>query len=201
MEDHAERLFELIESKSFGELTPEEKAFVLVHLTEQEYTIQQQVIAASAALEYNAEEPHALQVESGKKPFLSRTIPLYQALIGAACLVLLFILAGNRTNYSINWNFPEHPLEISLSNGASSMQIIHDTIVKEIPVFRPASGVIRDTITIVQNVLQQQRVQEVTQPIVYPELTEKLMESKSASLKDDQTARFLPQISLTNTMK
>lgn len=202
MEEHAERLFELIESKSFEKLTAEERAFVLTHLTEQEYSLQRQVIAASTALEYDAEEPYALQIPTKKKSFLNKTIPLYQAFIGAACLVLLFILAGNRNNYSLNWHFPENPLEISLTNGgAASVQIIHDTIVKEIQVFRPASGIILDTITIVQNVLQEQRVQPVTQPIVYPELTEKLMESKSTPLRDDQTARFLPQISMTNTMK
>lgn len=203
MEEHAERLFELIESKSFEELTQEERTFVLSHLTEQEFTLQRQVIAASTALEYEVEEPYALPIPQAKKPFLRRSIPLYQVVIGAACLVLLFLFAGNRNSYSINWRFPENPVEVSLANGAASVQIIRDTIVKEIPVFRPAFLVIHDTVTVVQHVLQQpeQRIQEVNQPIVYPELTEKLMESRSTPLKDDQTARFLPQISMTNSMK
>lgn len=202
MEEHAERLFELIESKSFEELTNDERIFVLAHLTRQEYTFQRQVIAGSAALEYETEEPHALPIPQEKKRFLNRSIPLYQALIGAACFLLLFLFAGTRNNYSINWRFPENPLEISLTNGAASVQIIRDTLVKEIPVFRSASGIIHDTITIVQNVLQQpeKHLPDVSQSLVYHELTEKLLESKSVPLKEDQTAQFLQNSPVMNSL-
>ncbi len=202
MEEQHERLFDLIESKSFEELSQEEKSFVLNHLTEAEYTLQRTVIAASAALDYDSEEPLALQIPKTKKPFLNRSIPLYQVLIGAACLVLLFLI-GNQKSYSLNWRFSDHPLEISLSNGASSVQVIHDTIVKEIPVFRSTSNIIHDTITIVQNVLQQQekRMLETSNTFIYPELTEKLLESKSAAFNEDKTAQFLPAITVVNTMK
>ncbi|MNJ88911.1 hypothetical protein D3C87_64690 [compost metagenome] len=203
MEEHAERLFELIESKSFKELNREEKAFVLSHLTEQEFILQRQVIAASAALEYDVQEPYSLQIPKEKKSFLNKTIPLYQAFIGAACLVLLFIFAGNRNNYTLNWRFPENPLEISLTNGASSVQIIHDTIVKEIPGLRSASGIIHDTITIVQNVLQQpeKHIPDVSRSLIYPELTGKLLESKSVALKEDETAQLLLSNPPMNPMK
>lgn len=201
MEEQHERLFDLIASKSFEELNKEEQSFVLKHLREEEYILQQQVIAASAELAYDSVEPLPLPLDETKKPFLKRTIPLYQALIGAACLVLFFIV-GNKKSYSLNWRFSTHPVEISLSNGASSVQVIHDTIVKEIPIVT-ASRIIRDTITVVQQVLQQQnnRLQEVRNPLVYPELTGKLLESKSVPFKEDQTAQFLPSISPENTMK
>jgi hypothetical protein len=201
MEEQHERLFDLIESKSFEELTAEERTFVLNHLTEAEYNLQRTVISATVALEYDSEEPLALQIPEKKKSILNRTIPLYQALIGAACLVILF-LVGNQKNYSLNWRFSDHPLEISLTNGASSVQIIHDTIVREIPIIS-ASRIIRDTITIVQMVLQQpeKRMLEAGNTIIYPELTEKLLEGKGASYKEDQTAQFLPSISVVNTMK
>lgn len=202
MEEQHERLFDLIESKSFEELSKEEKSFVLNHLTEAEYTLQRNVISAAAALEYNSEEPLPLRVPKKNPPFLKRTIPLYQALIGAACLVLLFVVA-NRKSYSLNWHFSEYPLEVSLTNGAASVQIIRDTIVKEIPGFRSAPKIIHDTVTIVQKVLQQQesRMLEAGNTVIYPELTEKLLETKSSPYKEDQTAQFLPSITIVNTMK
>jgi hypothetical protein len=201
MEEQHEHLFDLIESKTFEELSKEERSFVLVHLTEAEYNLQRKVIAATAALEYNSEEPLALKLPEKNTPFLKRTIPLHKALIGAACLVLLFVV-GNRKSYSLNWHFTEHPLEISLTNGASSVQIIHDTLIEKAP-FIPASRIIHDTITIVQNALQQteKRILEAGNTMVYPELTEKLLETKSQSYKEDQTTAFLPSITVVNTMK
>jgi hypothetical protein len=191
MEEQHEHLFDLIESKTFEELSKEERSFVLVHLTEAEYNLQRKVIAATAALEYNSEEPLALKLPEKNTPFLKRTIPLHKALIGAACLVLLFVV-GNRKSY----------LEISLTNGASSVQIIHDTLIEKAP-FIPASRIIHDTITIVQNALQQteKRILEAGNTMVYPELTEKLLETKSQSYKEDQTTAFLPSITVVNTMK
>ena len=201
MEEQHERLFDLIESKSFEELTNEEKSFVLSHMTEAEYKLQQNVIAAAPALEYPDTDPLSLELPKAKKHFLNRSVPLYQVLIGAACLVVLFMV-GNQKSYSLNWRFSEYPLEISVT-GASSGKIIHDTIVKEIPVFRTASTIIRDTVTIVERILQQpeQRLLEVKNTIVYPELSEKLLETKSTPFKDDQTAQFLPSMNIVNTMK
>lgn len=201
MEEQHERLFDLIASKSFEDLNKEEKSFVLNHLTEAEYTLQRKVIAAAEMLEYDSGEPLALQLPKTKTHWLNRSIPLYQVLIGAACLVLLF-MAGNQKNYSLNWHFSEHPLEISLANGLSSGKIIHDTIIKEIPVFRTVSDVIHDTVTIIQTALQpEKRMLEVGNTLVYPELNEKLLETRSVPYKEDQTARFLPDISLMNTLK
>ena len=201
MEEQHERLFDLIESKSFEELNKEEKSFVLNHMTEAEYHLQRHVIAGASALEYGDHEPLALELPKVKKHFLNRSVPLYQVLIGAACLVVLFMV-GNQKSYSLNWRFSEYPLEISVT-GASSGKVIHDTIVKEIPVFRTASTIIRDTVTVVERILQQpeQRMLEVSNPMVYPELSEKLLETKSTPFKEDQTAQFLPSSPVVNTLK
>jgi uncharacterized integral membrane protein len=201
MEEQHERLFDLIESKSFEELTNEEKSFVLNHMTEAEYNLQRTIIAAVPALEYPDQEPLALELPKAKKHFLNRSVPLYQVLIGAACLILLFMV-GNQKSYSLNWHFSEYPLEISVT-GASSGKVIHDTIVKEIPVFRTASTIIRDTVTVVERVLQQpeQRILEVNKSLSYPELTEKLLETKSTPFREDQTAQFLPSSRVVNTLK
>ena len=42
---------------------------------------------------------------------------------------------------------------------------------------------------------------EAGNTVVYPELTEKLLETKSSPYKEDQTAQFLPAITIVNTMK
>lgn len=201
MEEQHERLFDLIASKSFEDLSKEERSFVLNHLTEAEYTLQRKVIAAAEMLEYDSAEPLALRLPKTKKHWLNRSVPLYQVLIGAACLVLLF-MAGKQKNYSLNWRLSEHPLEISLANGVSSGKVIHDTVIKEIPVFRTVSDIIHDTVTIIQTVLQpEKRMLEVGNTLVYPELNEKLLESNSTSLKDDPTAQFLPPVNVVNTFK
>lgn len=203
MEASHERLFDLIESRSFEELSPEERAFVLEHLSEAEYTLQRKVIAASSALEYGEEEPLPLVLPRERKHFFNRSIPLYQALLGAACLLLIFLAMGNKKQVLLNWHFPEYPAELSFTNGASSIQTIHDTVIREIPVLRSASDIIRDTVTIVQTILQQseQPVQAIGSLVVYPELSEKLLENKGTSCKEDQTSRFLPNTDLVNTMK
>ncbi|TSJ46333.1 hypothetical protein [Fluviicola chungangensis] len=202
MEEQHERLFDLIASKPFEDLNKEERSFVLNHLTEAEYSLQRKVIATAEMLEYDSGEPLALRLPKTKTHLLNRSIPLYQVLIGAACLVLLF-MAGKQKNYSLNWHFSEHPLEISLANGVSSGKIIHDTIIKEIPVLRTVSDVIHDTITIVQTITRQpeRRMLEAGNTLIYPELNEKLFETRSVPYKEDQTARFLPDVSVMNTLK
>ncbi|MNU45701.1 hypothetical protein D3C71_345490 [compost metagenome] len=202
MEEQHARLFDLIESKSFEELSPEEKRFVLKHLSAEEYAFQRRIIASTAELEYETEEPLPLVLKPERKVFFSRNIPLYQAMIGAACLILVFVAVWPGKTQQLKMNFAGNPLNISLP-GASSIQIIHDTITKEIPVFQAASGIIRDTITVVQYVLNQQenRMLEAGNTLPLPALNEQLIENRSLSYKDDQVTPFLPNIQLVNTMK
>ncbi|MNJ83323.1 hypothetical protein D3C87_07390 [compost metagenome] len=202
MEEQHARLFDLIESKSFEELSPEEKSFVLKHLSAEEYAFQRKIIASSAELEYETEEPLPLVLKPERTAFFSRSIPLYQALTGAACLILVFMAVWPGKSQELKMNFVGNPLNISLQ-GASSVQIIHDTITKEIPVFQAASGIIRDTVTVVQYVLRQQenRMLEAGNTIALPALNEQLIENRSLSYKDDQATQFLPNINLVNTMK
>lgn len=202
MEEQYARLFDLIESKSFEELSAEEKSFVLQHLSMEEYTFQRRIISSTEELEYEAEEPFPLVIKPEKKLFFSRSIPLYQAMIGAACMIFVFITVWPGKSQQLKMNFAANPINISLP-GSSSVQIIHDTITKEIPVFQAASGVIHDTVTVVQYVLKQQenRMLEAGNTIVLPVLNEQLIEGRSLSYKDDQTTQFLPNILLVNTMK
>lgn len=202
MEEQHARLFDLIESKSFEELSAEEKSFVLQHLSMEEYAFQRKIIASTEELEYETEEPLPLVIKPERKLFFSRSIPLYQAMIGAACMIFVFIAVWPGKSQQLKMNFAANPVTISLP-GSASVQIIHDTITKEVPVLQDASGVIRDTVTVVQYVLKQQenRMLEAGNTIVLPVLNEQLIEGRSLSYKDDQTTQFLPNILLVNTMK
>lgn len=203
MKEQDARLFDLIESRSFEELSPEEKRFVLEHLSEAEYQLQRMVLSATSALEYSDEDPLPLVLKPEKRLFFSRTIPLYQALIGAACLLVVFFAIQPGKPRALNLNFAANPLTVSIAGSPTPIQVIHDTITKEIPVLRSGSEVIRDTVVLVQYVLKQpeNRMLEAGNTLVLPPLNEQLLESKSLSLRNDQTARFLPQIALVNTMK
>lgn len=202
MEEQHARLFDLIESKSFEALSAEEKSFVVKHLSMEEYAFQRKIITSTAELEYETEEPLPLVLKPERKMFFSRSIPLYQAMIGAACLILIFIAVWPGKHQQLKMSFAGNPVNISIP-GSSSVQIIHDTITKEIPVFQTASGVIRDTVTVIQYVLKQQenRMLEAGNTIVLPVLNEQLIEGRSLSYKDDQTTQFLPAITMVNTMK
>ncbi|WP_300659954.1 hypothetical protein, partial [Fluviicola sp.] len=148
MEEQHARLFDLIESKPFEALSAKEKSFVLKHLSMEEYAFQRKIIASTAALEYETEEPLPLVLKSEKNLFFPRSIPLYQAMIGAACLILVFVAVWPGKYQQLKISLAGNPVNISLP-GAASVQVIHDTITKEIPVFQAVSGIIRDTVTVV----------------------------------------------------
>lgn len=203
MEEHDARLVDLIESKSFEALSPEEKDFVRKYLSEAEYNLQRKILGATGELVYPEAEPLPLALKPEKKPFFSRTIPLYQALIGAACLLVVFFVIQPGKTRSLNLHFGGNPLSVSFAGSPAPLQVIHDTVTKEIPVFHTASDAIRDTVILVQYVLKQteSRMLEAGTTLVLPPLNEQLLENKSLAYKDDQTTRFLPQITLVNTMK
>lgn len=85
-----EKLVDLLEQKSFDELTNEEHVFVLKHLSEEEYRMQHTVFCQLANLETPQLTVQPLVIKAEKKAIV---VPLWQVLAGAACLILAFILA------------------------------------------------------------------------------------------------------------
>jgi hypothetical protein len=203
MEEQHAQLFDLIASKSFDQLTAEENTFVLQHLSEQEYRLQQKIMNSASELEFENEEPLPLVLPS-KKRFLAKSIPLYQAMLGAAAMLLLFFAIWPNQNQasSINLNFGENPLTMALP-GTTSVQIIHDTIVQRIPMVKTISAIVYDTITLIQERFKQPETRQlvVGKTLTQPEITQQLLESKSQSYKDDKIAQILPHITIVNTMK
>jgi hypothetical protein len=85
-----EKLVDLLEQKSFDELTNEERVFVLKHLSEEEYRMQHTVFCQLPHLEIPPLTVQPLVIEKEKKALV---VPLWQVLAGAACLIIAFVLA------------------------------------------------------------------------------------------------------------
>lgn len=197
MEEAQARLFDLIESKSFEALSNEEKSFVLEHVSEEEYNLHRRITEASSELHYETEEPLPLILPKEKKLFLTRSIPLYQALVGAACLLLAFSVLWPKKGQPLALNFAEHPFTISFDPSASfSAQTIRDTVIQYVPLVQRTEEIIHDTITIVQEVFRERdeapRMLEAG-TMVYPSLNKTLLESNSLCLKDDSEKGLTPK--------
>lgn len=84
-----EKLVDLLEQKSFDELTNEERDFVLKHLSKEEYQLQHTVFCQLPHLETPTLTVQPLVIEKEKKALV---VPLWQVIAGAACLILAFVL-------------------------------------------------------------------------------------------------------------
>lgn len=202
MEDHMSRLFDLIESKSFVELNDHERTFVLNEMTEEEYSFQRRIHAAAMELEFEDAEPHPLVLPAKQKPLLTRTIPLYQVLIGAAVLLVGFFAFPTRSGSTIDIQFLENPIQVSLTNAPGEIKFIHDTIVEKLDLRSPMQ-VMHDTITLVQTVFvrNETRMLEATNTLNSIPLDKNLLETKTLSAKDDGSVKLLPNLNDFSSMK
>lgn len=203
MEDDLSRLFDLIESKPFGELNNEERDFVLKQITEEEYSLQRKIHASARELAFEEAIPAPLVIPAAKKQILTRTIPLYQVLIGAACLLVGFFVFSNRKGNSIDIRFLENPVQVSLINAPGEVKIIHDTIREKLGLRSPVQ-VVRDTVTQVQTVFvtrNETRLLEAGNTLNSIPLDKNLLETGALSAKDDGSVKLLPNLNDYGAMK
>jgi len=202
MEEHIERLFDLLETKSFDTLSAEVKSFVLSHITEAEYLTQRKVISAATELDYEVPEPLPMAIPA-RQPFLKKAIPLYQVLIGAACLLMSIVLF--RDDHSkIGFDLIDEPIAFSVAQTPQVIQVVHDTVIERIPGVQLPGRVIRDTLTVVQTVFtnrNESRMLDATVPSLTVDLNRALLESKSLSAKEDNSIGLLPKMSDFGAMK
>ncbi len=203
MEEHIERLFDLLETKPFEALSEDERAFVLAHITEDEYTAQRRVIGATSELTYDVPEPLPMTGISGKS-FLKKSVPLYQVLIGAACLLIGVFIFRNSDTSRVGFDLIDEPIAFSVSQTPQVIQVVHDTVIERIPGIQVPGKVTRDTLTIVQTVFtnrNENRMLDVTVPSLTVDLNKGLLESKSLSAKEDNSVGLLPKMSEFDGMK
>ncbi len=203
MEDQLSRLFDLIESKPFEELNSEERDFVLKQITEEEYSLHRSIHSSAEELEFEEAIPAPLVLPAAKKPILARTVPLYQVLIGAACLLVGFFIFSNRKGNPIDIQFLENPVQVTLTNAPGEVKIIHDTIREKLGLRSPIQ-VVRDTVTLVQTVFvnrNETRMLEAGNTFGSIPLDKTLLETKTLSAKDDGSVKLLPNLNDYGAMK
>lgn len=199
MEDHISQLFDLVASKAYGSLTNEEKAFVDQHISPEEYEMQRSIIASTEELEYPSAVPLALEPLQASQPILMRSIPLYQMLIGAACLLVgFFLFSGKKT---LDVNFSDDPFRISIQNNSPVIQVVHDTVFKSLPLLKSTSAALTnlssqlvDTVYLLQEQYAgNTRMLDASVPSLNVRLNESLVQSSGVSAKDDKSTTLLPK--------
>ena len=123
-----EQLFDLLDQKDFDQLTAEEKTFVETHFSEAEYRLQRQMIGESATLYGEIPEAAPLVIPAVKPSFTGRTIPLYQALIGIAATIALFLSIW--PNEAESTEIPVNKPALSKIDTVIQTNIIHDTVIR-----------------------------------------------------------------------
>lgn len=185
------RLFDLIESTQFEDLSASDRAFVLVHMTEADYRLHGAIQSSAQGEALPIPAPLPLVLPSAKIVWYKRPIPFYQVVSGAAVLLLFFWFMRN----------PEASTKTVYKNGnaqntVAQTQIIYDTIIREIPVYQTAIRYIHDTVKEIQYELYTQapeRELQVARELAPLTLTSDLLKSNAPSLKDDKSASLLTQ--------
>lgn len=197
MKNNEEQLFDLLEQKEFSELNDQEKVFVLRHLSEDEYQFQRQIIVASSKLVEDAdEEPLPLVLPVATIPLLQRGVPMYQVLLGAACLLALFFtLLLRKTN--------ENSLApVAIAKEKPSVQFIYDTVVKEVAIEKIIYKTVRDTIHLLKTVATPMNSSLVllnpAGSVPAPTLNDRLLQNNSVSALHDESTRLLQHITVMN---
>jgi hypothetical protein len=183
------RLFDLMDQKAFNELNEEEKRFVLSQMSEEEYSFQQTLMEDSADLNYPDPVPLPLSIQKTTVVWYKRPIPLYQVLAVAAILVLMFTL------FLKNESDVKLPTKQTAQNDSEPViQVIYDTIIREVPVFTSSIKVIHDTVDRLQSVFTPNptnRLINVPREFSSIPLQEVIASNQPPSFKEDKTASLL----------
>lgn len=192
-----DRLFDLVTSSNWEELTEDEQLFVAAHMTPADYKLQRELLTASDALyPEDGYEPLPLALAPVKKttPFFLRSIPLYQAISAVAAVMLLFILLRPGSTTDV-------PVQPAAASGAATVQAVteqhhvYDTVVRYVTVVRESQKTVVDTIrkTVAFPATEAPRLLQAAN-IPTPVLTSEKLENHGASLKEDNTARLIPKV-------
>jgi hypothetical protein len=128
LNNNEERLFDLVDQKDFDQLTPEEQAFVETHLSEAEYHMQRQLISESHTLYETVAEVTPLVIPVTNSSVFGKQVPLYQALIGIAATIALFLsIWPTQTEKTETQN--DKPV-LSKTDTIIQTKIIRDTIIR-----------------------------------------------------------------------
>ena len=182
-----ERLFELLESKQFEELTDDERTFVLENCGASEYKIQRQLIVEAGKLDDEDHEPLPLllPVTSATNNKGGIMIPLYQVLIGVAALLIFFFSIWPKNNPELINHAKNEQQRIDT---IYQTQLVYDTIVQLIPQIQVVEKIIRDSVMIFMPstiITEIPRLLDVKPSTALPDLTQANLKNKGKNLKED----------------
>ena len=192
------KLFDLIESKDFSDLNQADKIFVLEQISIEDYEFQRQIISEAKNVEKENLKPRPLQIPVNEKVSNGKVIPLYQAILAVASVVILFILIWPK-----NEIITKNPIQLSENDTIIQTKVIHDTFVKYVPEIKyieknnPQTKI--EYVTIYeQKTSEEPRLLEVTQSLNLPPITKESIQKKGNTLKEDQSSKCIKPIFISN---
>jgi hypothetical protein len=194
LDKNSEKLFDLIESKNWNQLTAEEIQFVLLQMTKDEYHFQRQILTeAEDIFEENLDAKPLMLSERKTMPIIAMRVPLYQTLLAVAATVLVFLMLWPK-NPKI-----EQPIvqPIAQQKPEIKTNFVHDTVVKYITLTQISERVVYDTITaVVQTTVKSEepRLFQANNNLPILDLSPSKLEARGNSLKDENTVSLLPKM-------
>ncbi len=177
-----EKLFDLLEAKAFNELIEAEEKFVLKNVSKEEYLFQRNVILGLSEIESKVMLATPLSFSKDKK---SRTVPLWQVLVGAAALILGFVMI-----------YPK--LTVFSKNNFANETVVADTLFvkKTDTIYLPSKQsqakfiYQTDTIQIVEKIyLDKEKLNKNLTNVTI----NKSISTEGTSLKDDRDLGWVPK--------
>lgn len=176
-----ERLLELLEFKNFDALTTEERHFVLSHFSQETYDFQRSIIVEAS--ENTLSIPTVKPLILPQKPKKGLMIPLYQALIAVAAVIVFFVLIWPSNSVQTKIVYRE-----TATKPTTVFKVVHDTIYFVEKGLQTAT-IIYDTVlsTRIENnsLPSETRLLEAQNSFQLPELTSDLFKVNSLSMKEE----------------
>ena len=194
IDKNSEKLFDLIESKNWNQLSDEEMQFVLLQMTEDEFHFQRQILVEADDIFDENSDPKPLLLPTKKvTPIFAIRIPLYQSILAVAATVLVFLMLWPN-NQEI-----EQPIirPVAQQKQEIKTNFVHDTVVKYITLTQIAERVVYDTITaVVQSNFKSEepRLFQANNNLPILDLSPEKLEVRGSSLKEENTIDLLPKM-------
>jgi hypothetical protein len=191
-------LVDLIENYDFFELNEKDKLFVLEQMSQEDYDFQRTIISEAKHIWETNITPRPLEFVSKNTQRKGIVIPLYQAILAVASVIILFILIWPKDQIN-----NDKVLKFSENDTIIKTKIVHDTFVKYVPKIKYVEKNIPQTkieyITVYEdNAMEEPRLLDVAQSLNLPPITKELIQNQGNSLKEDQSSRFIKPIVISN---
>lgn len=199
LNENESRLFDLIETKNWEELSSEEQLFVAQHISMEEYRLQRNVVLGAEDLYQDEILPLPLALPgTEKRTVTQRTIPMYQALIAIAATILIFLWIWPRDNQTeiAQAKTPANQTNAEQAVAQTKTEYVYDTIVRYVTLVKNAEKAVKDTVykmvSLTQIVPEPILLQASAPPL--PDLKKENLSTTGTSLKEDNTSQLLPRI-------